>query len=104
MTTHLDDVRELLGKYDALDVGRRMDAGGQAILEEVRTRALVAIAEQLRAFNLLEVNRQLLQSEEATKDTAPVAADAYRRRRTAARRAAIDIIGLPDPDPEATEG
>lgn len=47
MTTHLDDVRELLGKYDALDVGRRMDAGGQAILEEVRTRGIVSIAESL---------------------------------------------------------
>lgn len=102
--TNLDDAHDLLGRYDQLDVGRRMDAGGQAILEEVRTRALVAIADQLRAANLLEVNRQLWESEVAVKDTAPVAAERYRLRRSAGKRLAMDIIDLPDPTVEGDEG
>lgn len=47
MTEPLETIRDLVDRYDRLDVARRMDAGGQAMLEEVRTRSLVSIAESL---------------------------------------------------------
>lgn len=47
MTTPLEDARDLLARYDGLEVPRRIDAAGQGLLSEVRTRAVVSIAESL---------------------------------------------------------
>lgn len=47
MTAPLEDARDLLARYDQLEVGLRIDGSGQALLTEVRTRAMVSIAESL---------------------------------------------------------
>lgn len=45
--TALTDAVELLEKYDGLDLNRRVNDAAASLLSEIRTRALVSIAESL---------------------------------------------------------